>query len=74
MIASLLPIVLDVNRAPHLNYFLEFLESCGHTIITFDQWDSFLPFNDSVKVNLDGYKDEDACKSLLYLSKLYFLE
>mmetsp|Transcript_12301 Transcript_12301/g.18639 ORF Transcript_12301/g.18639 Transcript_12301/m.18639 type:complete len:215 (-) Transcript_12301:151-795(-) len=65
IVASLLPIVLDRNRAPHLEYFLQFLESCNHTVITLDQWDSFLQFQDSVGVDLAHYDDDGAWPLLL---------
>ncbi len=64
MIASLLPIVLDSNRAPHVTFFVNFLNEAatGTTRITLDQWDSFLLFNTNVKLDLTNYNDNDACK------------
>lgn len=65
IIISLLPIVLDNNRAPHLSHFLRFLESCAHQRITLDQWDSFLQFNSAVSVDLSNLEEDGACKSRL---------
>jgi hypothetical protein len=62
MIVGLLPVVLDKDRAPHLNYFLEFLQQCNHQRITLDQWDSFLQFNHAIKVDLSNCEDDGACK------------
>jgi hypothetical protein len=62
MILGLLPIVLDKDRAPHLNHFLEFLQQCSHQRITLDQWESFLQFNNVVKVDLSNWEDDGACK------------
>lgn len=60
---GLLPIVLDVNRAPHLPYFVAFLETtAANQRITLDQWDSFLLFNDKVKVDLSNNEDDGACE------------
>jgi hypothetical protein len=87
IIISLMPIVLDRARAPHLDYFLQvsllehrphhtaslialplhgwqFLEIASQTVITLDQWDSFLQFNDSVDVALSQYNDDAACRPL----------
>jgi len=65
IIMGLLPIVVDTDRAPHLNLFLEFLGSpeaeAAHSRITMDQWDSFLQFNLQVPVDLDGFEDDGAC-------------
>lgn len=59
---ALLPIVLDQHRAPHLSQFLRFLETSTATVITLDQWDSFLQFNATVPVDLGGLEDDGACK------------
>jgi hypothetical protein len=59
---SLLPLVLDSHRAPHLNLFMDFLKQSTHQRITLDQWDSFLQFNQSVQVDLKGYDSDSACK------------
>lgn len=59
----LLPMVLDVNRAPHLTLFMDFLTSCATQRITLDQWDSFLRFNMSVDVDLGNFDDNGACMS-----------
>jgi hypothetical protein len=62
MIMALLPIVLDEHRAPHLPRFLQFLETSSATVITLDQWDSFLQFNYTVPLDLQGLEDDGACK------------
>ena len=65
VVIALLPIVLDTNRAPHLSLFLEFLGTCTdkvHQRITLDQWDSFLQFNNTVKLDLSNHEDDGACK------------
>jgi hypothetical protein len=62
MIIGLLPIVLDKDRAPHLESFLEFLSQCNHNRITLDQWDSFLQFNHNVKYDLSNLEEDGACK------------
>ena len=64
IIVSLLPIVLDMTRAPHLNEFVEFLNTLtGNAVrITLDQWESFLLFNSTVKVDLSNYDENGACK------------
>lgn len=59
---ALLPIVLDEHRAPHLSRFLQFLETSSATVITLDQWDSFLQFNYTVPLDLQGLEDDGACK------------
>ncbi len=64
MIVGLMPIVLDKDRAPHLTYFIDFLQQCSHTRITLDQWESFLQFNHTVKADLSNWEDDGACKSL----------
>jgi len=63
-VAALLPIVLDSNRAPHLEPFLKYLQGCNHQRISLDQWDSFLQFNQSVKIDLSNY-DEDGAWPLM---------
>jgi hypothetical protein len=62
---ALLPIVLDVHRAPHLTLFLQFLEGTTHAKITLDQWDSFLQFNGSINLNLSNHDDDGAWPLLL---------
>lgn len=59
---GLMPIVLDVNRAPHLPHFLAFLETTAHQRITLDQWDTFLNFNNKVNVDLSNASEDAACK------------
>lgn len=59
-VIQLLPIVLDKNRAPHLEHFLEFLGSSSQSRITTDQWDSFLQFNSQVKADLSDYEEDGA--------------
>src|SRR5690554_491207 len=72
MIMALLPIVLDQNRAPHLPHFLQFLETSTATVITLDQWDSFLQFNSTVPVGLEGLEDDGACKTKTPISAYIF--
>jgi Cullin binding len=62
MILALMTMVLDKNRAPHLDHFVEFLKGCSHQRITLDQWDSFLQFQHSIKVDLSNYDEDGACK------------
>ncbi len=65
MVIALLPIVLDTNRAPHLTLFLEFLQTActekENQRINLDQWDSFLQFSSTVKVDLSNHVDDGAC-------------
>lgn len=65
MVQALFPIVLDKNRAPHLELFLLFLHGSSHQRITLDQWDSFLQFNYLVKLDLSNHEDDGACQLLL---------
>lgn len=67
MAIALLPIVLDVHRAPHLTLFLQFLEAAAttHAKITLDQWDSFLQFNGSIDLSLSNHDDDGAWPLLL---------
>ncbi len=71
-VLSLLPIILDKHRAPHLPLFLDFLSSSAHTRITMDQWESFLQFQDSVRVDLSGYEDDNACNTDILLCSQIF--
>jgi len=66
-IVALLPIVLDTNKAPHLNEFIDFLNTLtgNNTRITLDQWDSFLLFNTTVKIDLSNYDENGAWPILL---------
>jgi hypothetical protein len=77
MIIGLLPIVLDKDRAPHLESFLEFLSQSNHSRITLDQWDSFLQFNHNVKYDLSNLEEDGACKGhfafFLFLLFLLFV-
>lgn len=70
MIVGLMPIVLDKDRAPHLTYFIDFLQQCSHTRITLDQWESFLQFNHTVKADLSNWEDDGACKLLHFITVL----
>lgn len=66
LISALLPIVLDVNRAPHLTHFISFLETIPATTrITLDQWESFLLFNRNVNVDLSNFDEDGAWPILL---------
>ncbi len=58
--------ILDKDRAPHLSYFLEFLQSNKEARITLDQWESFLQFNHAVKEDLSNFEDDGACKLYQY--------
>lgn len=62
MIMALMAMVLDKNRAPHLDFFVEFLKTSAHQRITLDQWDSFLQFQHSIKLDLSNYDEDGACK------------
>lgn len=62
VVRTLLPIVLDEQRAPHVSQFLEFLSQSAHTRITLDQWESFLQFNAAIGLDLQGFDDDGACK------------
>lgn len=63
---ALMPIVLNKNRAPHLDKFLEFLQTLPETTtITADQWSSFLHFNESVTLDLQGYDVENGAWPLI---------
>ena len=66
-VAVLLPMVLDKNRAPHLEHFVEFLKVCSHQRITLDQWDSFLQFQYNVAVDLSNYDEDGACTFYLFV-------
>lgn len=57
-----MPMILDKDRAPHLPFFLEFLQTSKEQRITLDQWESFLQFNHVVKVDLSNFEDDGACK------------
>ena len=80
IIVALLPIVLDIHKAPHLTYFIDFLHTLTGTSnrITLDQWDSFLLFNSTVKVDLSDYDENGACKcyieyDVIYVFYIYYL-
>lgn len=63
---ALLPIVLDKNRAPHLDLFVEFLGTIPEsTKISADQWSSFLHFNEAVALDMKGYDPENGAWPLL---------
>jgi hypothetical protein len=72
VIAALLPLVLDSNRAPHITFFLAFLSASTHQRITLDQWDSFLQFQTTVDLDLSNYDAEGACKSYYHCYQYYF--
>lgn len=67
MITALLPMVLRCDKAPHLQLMLEFLTAgCpASKRITLDQWDSFLLFNRSVRLDLADYDADSAWPVLL---------
>ena len=60
-----MPIILDKFRAPHLEYFLEFLGQCSHPRITLDQWESFLLFNQNINLDLSNLEEDGAWPLLL---------
>eukprot|EP01033_Poteriospumella_lacustris_P010721 gene10721-7632_t len=60
LIMGLLPIVLDSNRAPHLDFFMQFLEQQGELRITLDQWESFLQFNSAIRLDLSNWEEGGA--------------
>lgn len=63
---ALLPIVLDKNRAPHLDLFVEFLGTLPEgTKVSADQWSSFLHFNEAVTVDLNGYDPDNGAWPLI---------
>ena len=59
---DLMKLVLDVNRAPHLEHFIKFLESRTKTneTINLDEWTTFLQFNYMVNVSLSDYPEDNA--------------
>ena len=65
LVVGLLPILLDINRAPHLEHFLQFLETISHPRINLDEWSSFLQFNQTCSVDLEGYDEDGAWPVLL---------
>eukprot|EP01038_Epipyxis_sp_PR26KG_P004271 gene4271-6050_t len=66
IVLGLLPIILDSNRAPHLELFLNFLQQAQqHQRITLDQWDSFLQFQHVVKLDLSNLEEDGAWPLLL---------
>lgn len=63
IIVALLPLVLDLDKAPHLTDFLAFLDTIPtNTRITLDQWESFLLFNKNINADLSNYEEDGACK------------
>ena len=65
-------IVLDKNRAPHVDLFIEFLQQLpaptpgkGDLLITHDQWESFLQFNSMVALGLEEFDEDNAWPLLL---------
>jgi DCN1-like protein 4/5 len=72
---ALLPIVLDNKRAPHLDSFIQFLETLPDSVtITADQWSSFLHFNDEVLVDLTGYDAENGAWPLILDEYVEYLQ
>jgi hypothetical protein len=68
LVRELLPIVIDSNRAPHLDSFLKFLEapeSAEFTHISIDAWDSFYVFNKNVHPSLVDYDTEGSWPTIL---------
>jgi hypothetical protein len=63
---ALLPIVLDNKRAPHLDMFIQYLETLPDNVtISADQWTSFLHFNEVVQLDLTGYDAENGAWPLI---------
>lgn len=66
-VLDLLPIVMPPERAPHLKYFIAFLEQqSALKDITLDQWKTFLTFNQQVAVDCSGYSADDGAWPLLF--------
>ena len=68
LVRELLPIVIDSNRAPHLDSFLKFLaasESAEFTHISIDAWDSFYVFNKNVHPSLVDFDSEGSWPTIL---------
>jgi len=64
---GLMQIVLDRDRTPHLDLFVEFLQTAQKPdlLVSGDQWDSFLQFNQLVEVGLQNYDEDNAWPLLL---------
>ncbi len=63
---ALLPVILDINRAPHLNYFMEFLQQNTKIVrITLDEWDQFYDFNCRINVDLNNYDADNSAYPVL---------
>lgn len=65
LVVGVLPIVLDLNRAPHLDHFLNFLQTSSRPRINSDEWNSFLLFNQQVAADLSDYDENGAWPILL---------
>lgn len=65
-VCALLPIVLDKSRAPHLDNFIQYLETLPDNLtISADQWTSFLQFNETVDLTLEGYDADNGAWPLI---------
>ncbi|EWC45441.1 hypothetical protein DRE_00840 [Drechslerella stenobrocha 248] len=63
--ATSTPLATEVHPYPHAAPFLEFLtQKQPVKVINKDQWESFIPFNKSVKYSLDNYDPEGAWPNL----------
>lgn len=63
---ALLPVILDTNRAPHLNYFMQFLQqNTKITRVTLDEWDQFYDFNCRIHDNLSNYDADNSAYPVL---------
>jgi len=63
LVVDLLQLMLKGSgRASHLELFVEFLESdtCSDKVVTADQWNSFLTFNQEVSLDLSDFSDDSA--------------
>ncbi len=63
---ALLPVILDINRAPHLNYFMEFLQqNTKISRVTLDEWDQFYDFNCRINIDLSNYDADSSAYPVL---------
>lgn len=64
---DLMRLVLDTNRAPHLDLFIKYLESRTkpNETINLDEWSTFLQFNQMVRLDLADYNEDNAFPLML---------
>ena len=66
-VIDLLPIVIGPDRAPHLQYFLDFLRASSTVKdITLDQWKTFVKFNQQIPLDCSGYSADDGAWPILF--------